>query len=153
MKKKSFQERFWSRVKKNKGNGCWTWTGSCHTNWGYGQVRVENRKTKMVHRISWEMENGPIPEGMKVLHKCDNPPCIRPSHLFLGTQSDNMQDCSRKSRLVMPQSRGLNRFNASKTECKLGHAFDENNTYIYQGERQCRICRRAARLRSLAKAA
>lgn len=79
------------------GRGCWVWIGSRSEN-GYGQVQFRGRQWRS-HRVSWSVFNGAIPEGKKVLHKCDNPPCINPNHLFTGTQSDNLLDCSRKGRL------------------------------------------------------
>lgn len=96
-------DRFWSRVVKH--DGCWEWTGA---KWpfGYGSFRAyTGPKFSMprngyvdAHRFSWELHNGPIPEGMFVCHRCDHPPCTNPEHLFLGTQKDNMQDCSRKGK-------------------------------------------------------
>ncbi len=88
--------RFWAKVKKTKT--CWIWCGSC--NRGRGQINIDG-KPKFASRVSWEMHNGPIPLGIKVLHKCDNPLCIRPSHLFLGTQTDNMRDCINKGRKAL----------------------------------------------------
>lgn len=64
---------------------------------GYGQLKIEGRM-RLAHRISWELANGPVPQGVDVLHSCDNPPCVRASHLFLGTQQDNAADMVRKSR-------------------------------------------------------
>ena len=93
---KSIEERFWDKVKKN--HDCWEWKGSSYL--GYGQIWRNGKKVK-AHRLSWEMHNGIIPEGIFVLHKCDNPSCVNPEHLFLGNQKDNMQDCSKKKRNCM----------------------------------------------------
>lgn len=95
-------ERFWSKVDKNGpvivpelGN-CWVWLTA--TTQGYGEIGIAGR-TVRAHRLSWEIENG-SPTDMLILHKCDNPPCIRPDHLFKGTQLDNMQDAMAKGRLI-----------------------------------------------------
>ena len=83
-------------------NGCCEWVGA-HSSFGYGQLRTGQRGLiEMAHRLAWEFEVGPIPEGLSVLHRCDNPPCCRPSHLFLGTQKDNMVDAATKNRLNRP---------------------------------------------------
>lgn len=76
--------------------GCWIWTGSKNTG-GHGQFTVCG-KCITAHRVSYELYIGPIPEGMWVLHKCDNPPCQNPDHLFLGTRQDNVDDMVRKGR-------------------------------------------------------
>jgi ribosomal protein L40E len=89
-----WRERFWSYV--DKSGDCWEWTG-CDNGHGYGVFGVAN-DSKAAHRVSYEMEHGPIPEGMEVCHHCDNPCCVRPSHLFLGTQADNMRDMYSKGR-------------------------------------------------------
>ncbi len=86
---------FWSKVKR--GTGCWEWQASCYTD-GYGRYII-NRTIRCAHRVSYEMGHDPIPKGMLVCHTCDNPPCVRPSHLFLGTYKDNMIDASRKGRM------------------------------------------------------
>lgn len=81
-------------------NGCWVWNQACFTN-GYGAVkRVVNGQKRMwgAHRYQWAMYNGPIPDNLLVLHKCDNPRCINPEHLFLGTQFDNIRDMIAKGR-------------------------------------------------------
>jgi len=75
--------------------GCMEWNGYCER---YGVLAVDG-KTVKAHRFAWETFYGPIPAGMMVLHKCDNPPCCNPDHLFLGTQKDNMRDAKAKGRL------------------------------------------------------
>jgi hypothetical protein len=93
-------ERFHKRLDKTPGQGpegtCWVWKGSRYV-YGYGSLSVDGRLTR-THRIAWELANGPIPEGMKVLHKCDNPPCCNPEHLFIGTDADNVADKIEKGR-------------------------------------------------------
>jgi hypothetical protein len=92
-------EMFWSRV--DKSDGCWIWNGK-KVNKGYGYFYLD-KKTHGAHRVSWTFTNGKIPKGLFVLHKCDNPPCVRPSHLFLGTHADNMADKARKGRVRGPK--------------------------------------------------
>ncbi len=91
------QERFWSRVKKS--DGCWEWLGTTDP-YGYGQFSTKT--CRLAHRFSWEIHNGPIPDGLFVLHTCDNPPCSNPNHLFLGTHQDNAQDRAKKNRSYHP---------------------------------------------------
>ena len=91
-------ERFWSKVKKT--DGCWNWTASTGTK-GYGQFftgTAKARKVVRAHRLSWEMTNGAVPLGLCVLHRCDNRLCVRPSHLWLGTNQDNTDDMIAKGR-------------------------------------------------------
>lgn len=88
---------------------CWLWQGSVNTS-GYGVIGVKGKK-RLVHRLIWEESNGqPIPDGMSICHHCDNPLCVRPSHLFAGTHSDNMRDASRKGRLRIPKGTPNNLF-------------------------------------------
>jgi len=91
-------ERFWSHVDKECSEffDCWEWTGS-KNRCGYGVLRL-NRKTVLAHRLMYEIYYGEIPEGMMVLHECDNPSCVNPDHLKLGTQKDNMKDAYNKGR-------------------------------------------------------
>lgn len=94
-KELSLKERLYLSTKRR--GECIEWTGSNDGRKGYGVISI-NGKQEKTHRVSWEIENGPIPEGMCVCHACDNPACINPSHLFIGTHSDNMQDCLQKGR-------------------------------------------------------
>jgi hypothetical protein len=87
-------ERFWARVAKTDGDGCWEWQGS-RNRAGYGRFGFRQTPT---HRLAWELTNGPISDGLFVCHRCDNPPCVRPDHLFLGTHADNMNDMDAKGR-------------------------------------------------------
>jgi len=89
-----FETWFWTRAKQNKE--CWEWPGSKDSG-EYGQARVDGRR-KGTHQIAWELTNGPIPEGMMVLHRCDNPPCCNPKHLYLGTHANNMDDMVKRKR-------------------------------------------------------
>jgi hypothetical protein len=90
-------ERIWKWVVRS--NGCWLWSRSTDEH-GYGTLRwpTSRDKIRKVHRIAYELTQGAIPPGMQVLHRCDVPTCIRPSHLFLGTHTDNMRDMARKGR-------------------------------------------------------
>lgn len=103
---------FWEKV--NKTEGCWEFGGDRDKH-GYGRVDVFGRAVVLAHRYSWEVTHGAIPKGMCVLHRCDNPPCVRPDHLFLGTQKDNMQDAALKGRLRLPDTSGPNSRTAKLT--------------------------------------
>lgn len=94
-KKESYwPERFWSFVEKT--DSCWLWTGAKHPK-GYGIFHLRGR-TPRAHVLSWILHHGPVPRGLCVLHRCDNPPCVNPDHLFLGTPQDNTDDMTRKGR-------------------------------------------------------
>ena len=89
-------DRFHAKYERVPFSGCWVWTGSV-TGKGYGHI--SNKGVDFgAHRTSWELHRGPIPKGMKVLHRCDTPPCVNPDHLWLGTLSDNSLDMYKKNR-------------------------------------------------------
>lgn len=102
------QTRFWSKV--NKTDGCWEWTGN--KGYGYGHFWIGTKATgrdHLAHRVSYEWAYGPIPAGMDVCHKCDNPACIRPDHLFLGDHATNMRDRTAKRRDNAPKGERNNK--------------------------------------------
>ena len=118
--------RFWGRV--NKTDTCWLWTGA-KSEKGYG-VFVHRRAFR-AHRFSYELLKGPIPAGLLVCHTCDNPPCVNPDHLFVGTPKDNTQDAIQKGRAVQC---------AFTSECKRGHKWTVENTIQTPHRRICRSC-------------
>lgn len=87
--------RFWSKVKV--GDGCWEWSGG-KTHNGYGRFSLSPTREMRAHRFSWEITHGNIEDGLVVCHTCDNPPCVRPDHLFVGTIKDNCEDRDKKGR-------------------------------------------------------
>jgi hypothetical protein len=89
------EERFWSYVDKNGPNGCWIWNG-CRDKWGYGDLSWFNKHIQ-AHRLAWKLLRGD-PGKLDCLHKCDNPPCCNPDHIFLGTDADNHWDKCVKGR-------------------------------------------------------
>ncbi len=92
---KNTVEMLWENVQKS--DGCWLYTGSLHRQ-GYGMISIPGMGDVLVHRIVWRLVVGEIPTGMQVLHRCDNPQCCNPDHLFLGTIQDNMADMVSKGR-------------------------------------------------------
>lgn len=108
-RRRSPSERFWAKVRKSENpNGCWVWTGAKDP-LGYGRFRESTpalSKLITTHRFAWTITYGPIPEGLCVLHRCDNPPCVRPDHLWLGTLRDNARDMVNKGRNFVRENHG-----------------------------------------------
>lgn len=100
---KHFEELFWPKV--NKTETCWPWTSTVNEG-GYGIYQRKNQWHLYAHRVSWTITFGDIPQGMCVCHRCDNPPCCNPTHLFLGTRTDNLEDMTRKGRRSRGESVG-----------------------------------------------
>ena len=102
---------FWAKVRDGGNDECWEWSaGKCS---GYGSVRSKG-KHEYAHRIAWALTFGQVPDGLHVLHRCDNPPCCNPAHLFLGTNLDNIKDKVSKRRATAPA--GSQSPNAKLTE-------------------------------------
>jgi hypothetical protein len=99
----AIEVRFWANL--DKSGDCWTWKLATRGAHGYGITKWQGR-SYATHRVAWELTHGPIPPGVLVCHHCDNPPCCRPDHLFLGTPRDNMQDMIAKGRARPPSRRG-----------------------------------------------
>lgn len=130
--------RFLAKIDRRGADECWLWTASSSN--GYGQYIIDG-KNHRTHRLAYELWVGPIPEGegyhgVCVCHRCDNPLCCNPAHLFLGSNSDNVADMWEKRR-----SGGFAAENARKTHCKRGHEFTEKSSYVNpKGSRVCRLC-------------
>lgn len=124
-------EGFWARV--NKSDDCWAWTGTT-MGMGHGRYRWQGEE-RLAHVVSWIIEHGVDPRPLCVLHHCDNPPCVRPSHLFLGTRADNTADMMSKGRDYWSQ----------RTHCKNGHEFTVHGTLRTRKNghtyRLCRVCK------------
>jgi hypothetical protein len=134
------EERFWSKVQKTET--CWLWMGARHPHGGYGQFVGPPIKELRAHRYSWVLAYGPIPDGLLVCHRCDNPPCVRPDHLFLGTHLDNALDMMAKGRKPPIWNSGT-----FQTRCLRGHVV----TLATSGRRVCRECNRARMLRRVSQ--
>ena len=99
----SVRRRFWQYVWRRQDHQCWPWLASKMKRGGYGQLR-DGRKTLKAHRLAWELNLGPIPDGMLIRHLCNNPICCNPTHLLPGTDKQNHEDMQRSGRMFVPQS-------------------------------------------------
>jgi hypothetical protein len=140
----TFSEKFWGKVIDVGSEGCWEWIGSIVA-FGYGSSwnpRLE--RSQPAHRVAWELTHGPIPDGIEVRHRCDNPPCVNPDHLELGTHAENMADMYQRNRaalgerlpqskLTEPEVRAVRRIHATGgfTNAQIAEWFDVSATAIW----------------------
>lgn len=120
---KPLRDRLIKKILLEPYTGCWVFVG-CRLPSGYGRIKADGeRKEVLAHRASWQVHKGAIPDGMCVLHRCDNPPCINPDHLFLGTFADNYLDMVSKGRArcasEQPKTRGSKHWKAKLTETQV----------------------------------
>jgi hypothetical protein len=131
---------FWEKVEKT--DGCWLWRGALNTQ-GYGNLRRDG-KWHRAHRYAYELEHGPIPPGMELCHRCDNPLCVRPSHMFVGTHLDNVRDMQAKRRNAHGERHGTakltdaqvyairGRYDAGDTRARIGAEFGLNYQTVWK---------------------
>ena len=131
---------FWRRVVKT--DGCWLWTGTVLPR-GYGRMKFRDG-VELTHRVSWILHFGPIPSGMCVCHACDTPGCVRPDHLWLGTNADNNRDKMEKGRQAKGEKNGAvklteatvrlirARYDAGESQCSLMREFDIHRTRVFK---------------------
>jgi hypothetical protein len=130
---KPLSERFWVKVDKRGPDECWQWIGIRNED-GYGRPYLR------AHRVSWQIANGRDPGSLFVCHSCDNPSCVNPNHLWLGTNTVNLRDMVAKGR----------HGNQRKTHCPSGHEYSPENTRHEKRGRRCLTCERSRGRRRLA---
>lgn len=142
------RERFWAKVRKTRG--CWIWVAARFSN-GYGHIRIKG-KDCLAHRISWELHYGPIPAGLLVCHTCDRPACTRPDHLFLGTQSQNIQDAKAKGRLATGERNGSHT-HPERVPRGDRHVWRRHPELIPRGEKRGNVKLTAAKVKNIRRRA
>jgi hypothetical protein len=135
--------RFWAKVEKRGPDDCWEWQGTRNRK-GYGRFQYSHLRRTATH-VAVELATcEAFPEGKLACHRCDNPPCVNPAHLFVGTMRENTIDSIKKGRAAkLPYPTDRPSHFKYKTHCKHGHEFaGENLVMLPKGWRQCRECRR-----------
>jgi hypothetical protein len=131
------EKRFWSKVDIKHPDECWIWKGAM-SGGGYPSFKF-NGKVTSAQRAAYALTYGSIDDKLYTLHSCDNPKCVNPYHLRLGTPGDNMQDMVKRNR--------CNSYEAKVTHCPQGHEYTTENTYTHNGYRKCKICVRKRSLK------
>ncbi len=134
---RSLFDRFWEKVDMRAPDDCWLWTGGRGDD-GYGHFRINSHKQIQAHRMSWILANArEVPTGMIILHDCDNPPCVNPQHLIMGTQQQNMDMASARGhkvgtpKLQRDQVREIRERHArGEKQVALAHAFEISQSTI-----------------------
>lgn len=137
-------KRFMAKVSPEPNSGCWLWTGSCTPTGNYGSF-WDRGKLERAHRWSYKHFHGPIESSDDVCHKCDNPPCVNPDHLFKGTRTDNILDSVKKGRW---NHSGTLKFihRTCSLFCGYGHRMFADNVVTYKGKRYCKTCAKVRRV-------
>lgn len=152
----SLADRFWRKVTRASDDECWLWIGSTDPK-GYGQIRMPGSKAtgggrlRFATHVSLELAGrGSVPDGMVAMHTCDNPPCVNPAHLLIGTRRENTQDSWRKGRASQPPTTGQFKKGVGLKEyCHRGHPLSGDNLYVWPSGRG-RHCKKCARMNKAA---
>jgi hypothetical protein len=127
----SLERRFWAKVQVGASDECWEWTANRMPS-GYGHFRIGDRQRR-AHRVAWELDNGAIPDGLCVLHHCDNPGCVNTRHLYVGDQKQNAHDRDSRGRRRAPA--GELNGNAKLTPQQIGEIRERASHGFRRGER------------------
>jgi hypothetical protein len=122
-------ERLLEKVSVPKSGGCWLWEGAVCCN-GYGRI-WHSKRVALVHRVSYELSNGKIPQRLQIDHLCRVKNCVNPSHLEAVTHKENLR-----------RGESIGTLNSRKTQCSKGHSYTESNTHHDNGRRKCKTCNR-----------